>query len=139
MASLELSDTLPDHNDAPKRIHIKHSALSGFQTCLTAQSTSLKESLGWSIQRGSKASTVLCISNVLSQVLPTSGQHQFTYYQNEMQLVSKNNSAYHEADKGATWHSVYPSLAQIEMTMRSSVLLQQFSHLVCIPIAPILK
>ena len=56
-----------------------------------------------------------------------------------MQLVSKNNSTYHEADRGATWYSIYPSLAQIEMTMRTSVLLQHFAHHVCIPIAAILQ
>ena len=86
-----------------------------------------------------KSVYVLRVSNVLSYVLSTSGRHQFTYYQNEIYLVLKNNSTYHEVDKGAAWYRVYPLLAQIEMTMRTSVLVQQFTHLFSIPITSILE
>ena len=37
--------------------------------------------------------------------------------------------------KGTTWYKVYPSLTQVETTVPASVLLQQFTHLVCTPIA----
>ena len=40
----------------PNAHHLPHSVLSGFQFSLTAQSTSHRESLGWSNQSGSKAS-----------------------------------------------------------------------------------
>ena len=54
-ASRELSDTLPGSQPCTQTRSIYH-ILSGFQFSLTAQSTSLRESLGWSNQRGSKTS-----------------------------------------------------------------------------------
>ena len=47
----------------PNAKYLQHSILS--QGFFTAMSTSLKESLGWSNQLGSKASIVLRVSNVL--------------------------------------------------------------------------
>ena len=48
----------PDRNHAPKRIASTTPLLSGFQVSLSAKSTSLRESLSWSSQRGSKMSQV---------------------------------------------------------------------------------
>ena len=57
-ASREPSDTLPGSQPCTqKRVaSIPHSVLLGFQFSLTAKSTSLRESLGWPNQRGSKTS-----------------------------------------------------------------------------------
>ena len=57
-ASREPSDTLPRPQPCTqtRSIYHTHSILSGFQFSLTAQSTALRGSLGWSNQRGSKTS-----------------------------------------------------------------------------------
>ena len=55
-------------------------------------------------------------------------------------VISIEKLQYLSRDRqGATWYRVYASLAQIEMTMPTSVLVQQFTHPVCIPIASILE
>ena len=55
-ASREPFDTLPGSQPCTKTHSIYNSILSRFQVSLTAQSTSLRESLDWSNQRGWKAS-----------------------------------------------------------------------------------
>ena len=56
-ASREPSDTLPGSSPCPQpHIIYNNSVLSGFQVSLSTQSTSLRESLDWSNQRGSKTS-----------------------------------------------------------------------------------
>ena len=56
-ASREPSGTLPGSQPCTQTRSVYHAPYSqGFQFTLTAQSTSLSESLGWSNQRGSKTS-----------------------------------------------------------------------------------
>ena len=56
-ASREPSDTLPGSQSCPQTHSIyHHTPYTEFQVSLTAHSTSLRESLGWSNQRGSYAS-----------------------------------------------------------------------------------
>ena len=87
-------------------------------------------------------STVLRISNVFlirKNILQIYGVRYFlaivniSWHQNNLPSqtkyrVFKMNSTYHEADKSATWYRVFPSFTQIKMTMRASVLAQQFTH-----------
>ena len=61
-ASCEPSHTLPRLQSCTQTDSIYNSVLSGVQASLSAQSTSLKESLGWSNQRGSKTS-LACYSH----------------------------------------------------------------------------
>ena len=53
-ASREPPDNLPGSQQCTQTHSIYNSVLSGFQVSLQARSTSLRESLGWSNQRGSK-------------------------------------------------------------------------------------
>ena len=55
-ASLRPSDNLPGSQPSTQTHSIYNSVLSRFQVSLQTQSTSLRESLGWSNQRGSKTS-----------------------------------------------------------------------------------
>ena len=72
-ASREPSSTLPGLQPCTQTHSIYNSVLSGFQVSLSAQSMSLRESLGWSNQRGSKTSQA-CYSHLESPHLPVFGR-----------------------------------------------------------------
>ena len=83
----------------------------------------------------SKSHTRYYISNIWLSVLLSSRLHELiskTTYHLKRNAVSKKRLVLCEADKRTTWYRVYPSLTQIETTMHASVLVQQFTHLVCI-------
>ena len=86
----------------------------------------------------SKSHTRYYILNIWLSVLLSSRLHELiskTTCHLKRNAVSKKRTVLCEADKRTTWCRVYPSLTQIETTMHASVLVQQFTHLVCITIA----